>query len=51
MNPSWRWEVGAPLLLVGTFVAVSTAALAGGGWLFWIGVALVALGVVAFRAG
>ena len=51
VNPSWRWEIGAPLVLLGSFIAVATVAVAGGGLLSWVGVGLVALGLAAFRAG
>ena len=47
VNPSWKWEVGAPLILIGAVVAGVGATVGGGAFLFWAGVAVVALGVVA----
>ncbi len=51
MNVSWRWEIGAPLVLLGTFIAVMTLSIAGAGPLFWAGVGLLVLGLLAFRTG
>jgi hypothetical protein len=50
VNPSWRWEVAAPLALIGVVVA-GVGARTGGDFLFWLGVALIALAAVAFSAG
>lgn len=47
VNPSWKWEVGAPLIFIGAVIAGVGANVRGGDFLFWAGVALVALGVVA----
>jgi hypothetical protein len=51
LSPSWRWEIGAPLVLLGTSIAISALAIANAGVLFWVGVALIVLGLAAFRAG
>lgn len=43
LNVSWRWEVAAPLFLMGALIAVFTIRVRGAEPIFWIGVALAAL--------
>ena len=45
VNVSWRWEVGFPLVLIGALIAGLTVGLSGGAVLFWVGVAIAAVGV------
>ena len=48
VNVSWRWELGAPLVLVGSVMAALTVGVRGGGLLFWVGVGLAAVGAALF---
>jgi hypothetical protein len=45
---SWRWEIGAPLLVLGALIAGTTVGVRGGDVLFWGGVAVTAIGAAVF---
>jgi hypothetical protein len=47
----WRWEVGLPLIVVGTLMAWTVNGVSGGGAIFWIGVLLAAIGAAVFFSG
>jgi hypothetical protein len=47
----WRWEVGLPLIVVGTLMASTVIGVSGGGAIFWVGVLLAAIGVTVFLSG
>ena len=48
LRVSRRWEVGMPLMVLGAMIAGLTVGVRGGGILFWVGAALVAVGAAAF---
>lgn len=45
---SLRWEVGAPLVVVGTIVAGLMLGVRGGGVLFWVGALVAGVGLAVF---
>lgn len=45
---SLRWELGAPLLLMGVLVAAFTLGVRGGGLIFWGGALLAGVGLAIF---
>jgi len=45
---SLRWELGAPLLLMGVLVAAFTLGVRGGGVIFWGGALLAGVGLAIF---
>jgi hypothetical protein len=47
----WRWEIGLPLIVIGTLMAYTVADASGGGAIFWVGVLLAAIGVAVFISG
>jgi hypothetical protein len=47
----WRWEVGLPLIVIGTLMAWTVSGASGGGGIFWIGVLLAAIGAAVFFSG
>jgi len=46
---SWRWEVGLPLVVIGSVTAAASAH--GGGVLFWAGALIAGIGVALFLSG
>ena len=47
----WRWEVGLPLIVIGSLMAWTVIGASGGGAIFWIGVLLAAIGAAVFFSG
>jgi hypothetical protein len=47
----WRWEVGLPLIVIGTLMAYTVSDVSGGEPIFWAGVLLAGIGVAVFFAG
>jgi hypothetical protein len=47
-HASLRWEVGAPLVVVGTILAGLMLGMRGGGVLFWAGAVLAGVGLALF---
>jgi hypothetical protein len=47
----WRWEVGLPLIVVGTLMAYTVADVEGGDVFFWVGTLIAGIGVAVFFAG
>jgi hypothetical protein len=47
----WRWEVGFPLIVVGTLMAYAVADSSGGQVIFWVGVLLALIGAIVFFSG
>lgn len=41
---SWRWEVGAPLFMIGVAIAALTVGVGSQGLVFWIGAGIAAVG-------
>ena len=44
---SWRWEVGAPLVLMGALIAYIALSADGAGVIFWVGAGFIAVGAAA----
>jgi hypothetical protein len=47
----WRWEVGLPLIVIGTLMASTVIGVSGAEFIFWIGVLLAAIGAAVFFSG
>lgn len=47
----WRWEVGLPLIVVGSLMSATVFDVSGGEPIFWIGVLLACIGVAVFFSG
>jgi hypothetical protein len=47
----WRWEVGLPLIVIGSLMSATVADVSGGEPVFWIGVLLAGIGVAVFFSG
>jgi hypothetical protein len=48
---SLRWEIGAPLIVLGVVVAGLMLGIRGGGAIFWGAVVMAGLGLAAFLEG
>jgi hypothetical protein len=48
---SWRWEVGLPLIVMGTLTAVIAGYADGAGLLFWAAALIAGIGVALFLSG
>jgi hypothetical protein len=47
----WRWEIGLPLVVIGSLTAATVFDVSGGEPIFWIGVLLAGIGVAVFVSG
>ena len=48
LSANRRWEIGLPLIILGTVIAGFTVGVRGAGGLFWLGAGLTAVGAGVF---
>jgi hypothetical protein len=51
MPVRWRWEVGLPLIVIGTLTAATVLGASDAGLIFWAGVLVAGIGVAIFFSG
>jgi hypothetical protein len=51
MGVRWRWEVGLPMIVIGTLTAGTVLGASNAGLIFWAGVLVAGVGVAIFFSG